>query len=556
MPRTKMRGGAAALRGRGKVRPHAVKVTSAIGAVIRPERRRPIFADVTHDTSVTNGGADTRRFLLDTNAFISLEPFDGNLEANLSAGAAFVRLCSRQGHRILVHPATQQEVVKGRNGPRAGQRIAELEKFEMVEESPIPDALRASAGDSPVGTNDYIDLLFLASLASNAAHYLVSDDAGLRRRAKRAGLDERVLRLADAAEILSDLEPDPPQLPPRVEVVKAYALDTSQPLFASIRADYDEFDEWFGKVQRDSDNRTCFVIRDHAERYLAIAIVKDVEKDKDSPKSASPVSKISTFKVDPAHAGYRYGELLLKAVMRHHTRIGTNSTFVEVLPSVQHLPGFLRMFGFYEDADRTKRGESVFIKQYLPSDMELNPLDFHVTYGPPAVSPQADIFVVPIRPPWHSQLFPDIEMSNEPGLFPEAELTRPWGNALRKAYLCNASTNLIQPGAALLFYQSGGRQRVEAVGVVEDLFRTKDAEQIISATAGRTVYSTAAIQELAKHRSGILAILFRHDRTLEPGWTRAELQGQKVFSRPPQSISIVKGVGAQWVHSQLQTERH
>ncbi|QQG85955.1 GNAT family N-acetyltransferase [Mycobacteroides chelonae] len=508
-----------------------------------------------HDTDVTSGANDTRRFLLDTNAFISLEPFDGKLEANLSVGAAFVRLCSRQGHRILVHPATRHEVVKGSNSPRTGQRIAELAKFEMVEASPISDALRASAGDSPVGTNDYIDLLFLASLASNAAHYLVSDDVGLRRRARRAGLHERVLRLADAAEILSDLEPDPPQLPPRVEVVKAYALDTSQQLFASIRADYDEFDDWFGRVQSDSDNRKCFVIKDHTDRYLAIAIVKDVEEGKDAPKSPDPISKISTFKVDPAHAGYRYGELLLKAVMRHQVRIGTGSTFVEVLPSVQHLPGFLKTFGFYEYSEKTKRGESIFLKEYLPSNADLEPLDFHVLYGPPAVSPRADIFVVPIRPQWHSQLFPDIEMSNEPGLFPEAELTRPWGNALRKAYLCNASTNLIEPGAALLFYQSGGRQRIEAVGVVEDMFRTKDAEQIICATAGRTVYSTAAIKELAEHRSGILAILFRHDRTLEPGWSRPELESQRVFSRPPQSISIVKGAGAQWVHSQLQTER-
>lgn len=517
----------------------------------RAVRRRWRRRYVAHDAYVADGTGDSRRFLLDTNAFISIEPYGGALEENMSAGATFIRLCSRQGHRILVHPATREEVAKGDNPTRTGQRRAELAKFEMVDESPISATLRDAAGDSLPGTNNHADLRFLASLASNATHYLVSDDVGLRKRARRAGLHERVLRLADAAEILSDLEPAAPNPPPRVEVIKAYALDTGQQLFESIRADYQEFNEWLDKVQGDSENRTCFVIQDHINRYLAIAIVKNVEDDcaYDLP---APVSKISTFKVDPDHAGYRYGELLLKAVMRHQISIGVNSTYVEILPSVRHLDGFLATFGFHTLPESTGRGESVVAKCYLPVGTQEDPLQFHVLYGPPAISMHADIFVVPIQRRWHTQLFPDIEIASQPGLFSEAELTRPCGNALRKAYICNAPTNLIRKGAALLFYQSGGPQRIQAVGVVEQTFRTVDAGEVVAATAGRTVYSVPAIRQLATHRGGVLVILFRHDRTLNPGWGMVELEQQKVFRRPPQSITQVKGAGALWVQSQLQ----
>jgi hypothetical protein len=86
------------------------------------------------------------RFLLDTNAFIALEPFAGQMESGLGPAATFIRLATKQDNRVFVHPATKDELGEGKNRVRAQQRIAELNKFEMLAEAPISASLRDAIG--------------------------------------------------------------------------------------------------------------------------------------------------------------------------------------------------------------------------------------------------------------------------------------------------------------------------------------------------------------------------------------------------------------------------
>lgn len=81
------------------------------------------------------------RFLLDTNAFIALEPFDGQMEPGLGPAAAFMRLAMKQRNHVFVHPATRDELTEGADRTRAMQRIAELSKIEMLAETPISSHL-------------------------------------------------------------------------------------------------------------------------------------------------------------------------------------------------------------------------------------------------------------------------------------------------------------------------------------------------------------------------------------------------------------------------------
>ncbi|WP_231476472.1 GNAT family N-acetyltransferase [Rhodococcus sp. UNC23MFCrub1.1] len=498
------------------------------------------------------------RFLLDTNAFIAMEPYDGFLEDELDAATTVMRLAQKQGHLLLVHPATRDELGGGANKPRTAQRLAELAKFTMVSESPIAVSLREAAGDSAADTNDHRDLRILAGLHANAAHFLISNDAGLRRRAVRAGIGDRVLTLADAAAMLVDLEPGIAKQPPRVERIDAYALDLDQEVFDDLRADYADFTTWIGKVRADSENRACFVIREVDGTYAAVALVKLVETECVYGFSA-PVSKISTFKVSSRRAGNRYGELLLKAVFLAHHANGTSSTYVEVFPKHERLVDFLKLFGFLKQEELTSRDELVCVKSYKPaSDAEptMSSFDFHVRYGPPAIMRGTSTFVIPIVPRWHSQLFPDVaeEIVLDDQLpFPNfvGATTRPWGNAIRKAYLCNAPTNQMKSGDTVLFYRSHGAASVTAVGVIEDTFRSYSSDQILNAVAGRTVYSREAVGELCNHPSGVLVVLFRQDRLLDPSWSIGELVANSVLKGPPQTVTRVKERGNAWVNSQL-----
>lgn len=146
--------------------------------------------------------ATPTRFLLDTNAFIALEPFDGQMEPGLGPAATFMRLVMKQRNHVFVHPATRDELSEGKNRTRATQRIAELNKIEMLAEVRISTHLNEALGPVVPDSNDHRDLRILAALHANAVNFLVTDDIPLGKRARRVGLGDRVLTLADAVALL------------------------------------------------------------------------------------------------------------------------------------------------------------------------------------------------------------------------------------------------------------------------------------------------------------------------------------------------------------------
>jgi N-acetylglutamate synthase-like GNAT family acetyltransferase len=331
-------------------------------------------------------------------------------------------------------------------------------------------------------------------------------------------------------------------------------LDIEQSIFTSLRSDYPEFLEWMNKVRADSDARQCFVVTEADGTYAAIAILKLDEKD--CPHElVAPVMKISTFKVDQPYAGSRYGELLLKAVLQSHADHQVASAYVEVLTKYDRLIDFMAQFGYDDTNVKTRRGEVVLAKRYTPRDNELPALEYHRRYGPAAVSPSASVFIVPIQPRWHDQLFPECRPASDLGdqlAFPEfgQAKTLPWGNALRKAYLCNSATNTIKSGDALLFYRSG-QGNVAVVGVVESTLRSSSPDELMNQVGGRTVYTRSDVEAMASHQSQVLSILFRRDRLIEPQWSYHELIANNVLRAPPRTVMKVKEAGTTWVHQQL-----
>lgn len=86
------------------------------------------------------------RLLLDTNVYIAAEPFSGGTEIGLARAATLLRLASEQGHTLLVHPATRDDLLEGMDSDRRRQRLAELGKYSMLAESPITKSLEQRAG--------------------------------------------------------------------------------------------------------------------------------------------------------------------------------------------------------------------------------------------------------------------------------------------------------------------------------------------------------------------------------------------------------------------------
>ena len=146
----------------------------------------------------------------------------------------------------------------------------------MLEESRITKSLVERAGSSPEGSNDHRDLRLLAALDGRAATYLVSEDTGLRRRARRAGLRDATLTVDEAITLLESLRPKDPAPPPHVTVIPAYTLDIEQDIFVSLRQDYGpDFDQWLDKIRSDSEHRICLIVQNDDRTYAALALLKD-----------------------------------------------------------------------------------------------------------------------------------------------------------------------------------------------------------------------------------------------------------------------------------------
>jgi GNAT superfamily N-acetyltransferase len=498
-------------------------------------------------------------FLLDTNAVITLEPFRGDAEPNHAVLAEFLRLAREHGHHVVTHPANEADFLETADTLHRDANLRALEKYERIDEPPISSELAEKAGNPEAGTNDYRDLRLLAALSAGAATHMVTSDERLIRKAVRLDLGERVLRPVEVKDFLRTLYPEDPTAPPQVKLVGAARLRLDEAIFDSLRTDYD-FDNWVKtRVAPDMTRRT-WVVEDSDSGYRAIAIVKPID---DHPLIAGKKAmKLSTFKVDAKAGGEKLGELLLKTVLAWAHEMRVDSVFVTVIKDdeKEQLVRFLDQFGFVDlGLLPSSQTESVFEKTLVPNpSVKVSDLEHHVLYGPPAIAPESPIYVIPIQPNWYAGLFPDGPSIDAalPGM--SGIEIGPFGNAIRKAYLSNASIKSLPPGATILFYRSAPKRSgrrysagaVVAVGVVETTLRSFDPAEVLELVGRRTVYSADQVASMCE--SGVIAVLFRQDRFLPESWTLDELIAASVLRAQPQAImQVSNSEGIKWVHQQL-----
>lgn len=506
-------------------------------------------------------------FLIDTNVLIAAEPFAGSLERQQADVATFLRLAATNKHAVLVHPASVDDLNRARNTAERSQKLAAYEKYARVGELPVPLEVAAVFPGSMRG-NDERDARILAAFHAGAADFFVTDDQRLIRRARALGHEGSVMTAVEAAILLGTWHPGTPPAPPLVEHIESYALDAGQDIFNGLRDDYGAagFDAWLGRVKRDAPGRRCWIVRDEAGVYEAIALVKIRDQHPAIPGDAI---KLTTFKVDERANGRRLGELLLKTVLRwaavEPNRPAMIFVTVKKTEDKDRLVDFLDAFGFVYLTDQGDEG--VYVKLLDPpgSDSDPDGLRHHVMFGPPALRGGQPIYVIPIEPRWYSGLFPDGQLAGGASGAMELPGTTvapgAYGNGIKKAYLAKAQAKAIERGALLLFYRSqGGRKgdgAVLAVGVAEDYRRTREPSDTLRFAGKRTVYSSDDV--VGMHEGGtreVLTVLFRHDRFLDAPWTIDELLANRVVAGAPQSIVRVKNVkGIEWVERQLNVWR-
>jgi ribosomal protein S18 acetylase RimI-like enzyme len=497
--------------------------------------------------------------LIDTNIVISLEPTSpGDIEPRTRVAAELLRLVGAGGHHLFLHPESLRELAGDKDPNRRSMRDVLTRKYEKLDPAPaLDDKVRQTVGDVQADSHDYVDHLMLSAVFADAVQFLVTDDGGILGKASKLGLGDRVFTAEDAFAFLERLEGRTPTPPPLVSFTKAYTLADSDPIFASFHEDYSDFDVWLKKCKL--EQRPTWVIREAGEGLLsALCIVK--ERD-DELALGGATLKVCSLKVSEERQGRRYGELLLKTLFLFLFEKGYAYAFVTVFERHSGLIALLEDFGFRRHPRDSALGERIYVKALRGTPEEratMNALAYHSTFGPPAVKlVEGGVFLVPILPRYHNLLFPDAEGQQEPEAQLELELglpprdaPEPYGNALRKAYLCHSPNRRLRPGSTLLFYRSRDAKAVTCVGVVEDTLVSTTSEDVVAFVGQRTVYSARDIQGMCK-RGPVLAVLFRQDRLLPTPIPREELVSEGVVTQAPQSISRVPLEVIPWLEGRI-----
>ena len=427
---------------------------------------------------------------------------------------------------------------------RRTARLELLGKYQWLEDPPKDFKLISHAiVPAEPGSNDEVDNDLLVAVAAPAVDYLITEDKNILRKASGLGLSERVITLKEAVEMLESLFDRPAAAPPSVEDVKPYLLDLSDRIWESFRLDYPGFDDWLRKCML--EHRQTWLIKG-PKRYDAIAIVN---KEARPPAAIrGRVLKLCSFKVSEESSGYKFGELLLKTIFRYATTNRYDWIFVEAFDRHASLIQLLELFGF-RAIQTSSKGELVLAKPMnrKASNEPLSGLDFNIRFGPEAIDWEQDAFIVPIQPTFDELLFPDQQHGFEQSSLFAGD--HPFGNAMRKAYLCHSNITKLVPGSILLFYRSADLRALTSVGVMEEAQRLSDPLEIATLVGRRTVYSFEQISDMA--RKPVLSILFRHARPIDPVIRLRDLVSAGVLKAAPESIVSVSESAKQWIVSRL-----
>lgn len=447
------------------------------------------------------------RFLLDTNILIPLEDSQIPLRESL---ANFVRLAHENGHNLVYHPASEDDIRRDTNETRRNQTLSRLHQYSRLDgRVPCP------WNDANTNQNDAADNEILYALYCEAAHALVTEDRGIHDKARARGLGDRVYTIQTADDWLRRLHEHIPVLLPSVEDRSLYELTPylDSEFFDSLRAGYPPFNQWFRDKAR--ENRKAWVTWESPGVLGAICIYAhqtDEPITQDGQVLNGAALKLCTFKVGDAVRGRKIGELFLKAAFQYASTNRLEHIFLHGdLDQHHYLFELLEDFGFEEVGIHpgTNGRDVTYLKRHpaLPPTDDLQPFDYLRRYFPHYISGESvQKFIVPIRPEYHRVLFRDYQ-SPADRQFLLFEPGNTSGNAIKQAYLCHAQTKGIKPGDIVLFYRSEDEKAITSLGVVENYKALDDADEIARMVSRRTVYSMRDIRLMAKRPTKVM--LFR-----------------------------------------------
>lgn len=434
------------------------------------------------------------KVLLDTNIIIHRE---ATITRNQDIGYLFNWL-DKLGYIKCIHPLTVEELNRYQDSQITNSINIKIENYNLLKTvAPFVGEVKELSDGVDKNENDISDTKLLNEVYVDRVDYLISEDRKLHFKAEKLGISEKVFRIDTFLEKVTAENPD--LLDYKVLAVKKQyfgEVDLTDPFFDSFREDYVGFDKWYTK-KSDEIAYVCYQ-NDVLSAFLFVKVEKEDENYSDITPLFSPKRrlKIGTFKV--SSNGYKIGERFLKIIFDNAYSQKVNEIYVTIFDKREEqarLISLLEDWGFtsYGTKNTSNGTEKVYVKDFN-KDNPVNLEHPKLTY--PFASKESNVFIVPIYPPYHTELFPDSILRTEsPQDFIENE---PHRNALSKVYISRSIERNLVGGDLIAFYRTGGLYKsvITTIGIVENIITDiPDEGTFIALCRKRSVFSDEELKE-------------------------------------------------------------
>jgi predicted nucleic acid-binding protein len=430
------------------------------------------------------------RILLDTNIIVHRE---ASKVYNQDIGLLFNWL-DKMHFEKCVHPLSIDEISTYKDVDVVNTMKVKIENYNILKTISADSEAITQLRLNDKSINDTNDTSILSELVNNRVNYLITEDKGLHRKAKALGIPDKVYKIDSFIEKLVFENPTLSDYKV-LSVKKEYFgnINIKDDFFSSFKDDYAEFENWFNS-KSDKESYVCLI-----ENEVKAFLFLKVENEDENYRDISPVFpakkrlKIGTFKV--TSTGYKLGERFLKVIFDNALANNVDEIYVTIFDKreeQQRLVGLLEEWGFkYWGTKTTKNGiENVFIRDFSKTILQ-NPRECF-----PFINRNSRIFINPIWPDYHTDLFPDSILNNEsPQDYIENE---PHRNALKKVYISRSYTRDLMPGDIILFYRTGGKYAgvLSTICVVENvILNISNEEDFIRLCRKRSVFDDEELKK-------------------------------------------------------------
>ncbi|MBU2896781.1 N-acetyltransferase [Vibrio hepatarius] len=273
-------------------------------------------------------------------------------------------------------------------------------------------------------------------------------------------------------------------------------ININDNFFATLKADYQEFPQWFAKKALASE--CAYVLYNpmgFIEGFMYLKVESGVITDTTPNLPNGMHLKIGTFKFDAA--GTRRGERFVKKVFDHAIKANVDDVYVTIFDKHAHLISLMQLYGFNVIGSKsTPNGiENVLVRN-------MHQVHNNIMADYPKFNIRGNKkYLMSIYPDFHTRMLPDSILNNEShDIIQDVSHT----NSIHKIYLCAMElTADFRPGDIIVTYRTSDgagparyRSVITSVCVVEEYRNIGDFTTLESFLSYAGSYSVFSKDEL------------------------------------------------------------